>query len=164
MKAPVVQSISWRAAVVSALPLAVVLPLNWWLWPELFPLAGALGWCAVVLLARQVLTGAHRKGIRRVKQGQFAEAVPLFAESYAAMVRWPWIDRYRSLLLGSASRWSYREMALCNEAFCHGQIGDGRKMRERYAQALAEFPSCVLASSALRMLDAVAADGAALSK
>lgn len=88
-----------------------------------------------------------------MKNGQFIDAVPVFEEAYRQMCDSPWIDRYRSLLLASASRWSYREMALCNLAFCQGQAGDGQKMREGYERALAEFPESVLATTALRMID-----------
>ena len=46
-------------------------------------------------------------------------------------------------------------MALCNQAFCYGQIGDGQKMREIYEKTLSEFPGSILATTALRMVDSV---------
>lgn len=155
MKAPVARSISWPAAALSVLPLVPMLILNCWLAPQWFPIGGVIVWGALVLLARRVFTKAHRKGIRLVKGGHFEEAIPHFAEGYAAMCRRPWVDKFRSLILGSASQWCYREMALCNQAFCYGQIGDGQKMRELYEKALAEFPGSILAATALRMVDSL---------
>ena len=153
MKTPVANSASWGRLIVSLTPLIPILWLNERFAPESFPIGGAFAWAAYVLIARRVLTAAHRRGIRLVKSGRFEEAVPVFEEAYLQMCQRPWIDRYRSLLLASASQWSYREMALCNLAFCQGQAGDGMKMREGYERALAEFPGSVLATTALRMID-----------
>jgi tetratricopeptide (TPR) repeat protein len=155
MKVPMVRPISILGVVVSVIPLLLILVLNEWLLPNWFPISGALLWMFAVLLMRRIFTGDHRKGIRLVKSGRFGDAIPLFTEAYSATKRRPWIDRYRWLLLGSASQWSYREMALCNLAFCYGQIGDGEKMKALYRQALTEFPDCILATAALRMVESV---------
>ena len=53
----------------------------------------------------------------------------------------------------SASAMSYREMALCNIAFCYSQIGKGMKAIEYYQRVLKEFPNSGLAQSALRMIE-----------
>ena len=155
MKVPIIKQISWIGVIVSLLPLVPVLCVNAWLVPEWFPVAGALVWMVAVLLARRMLTGAHRKGIRMVKAGCFEEAIPLFSEAYSAMCARPWIDKYRWMLLGSCTRCSYREMALINQAFCYSQIGNGPKTKEYYEKALAEFPESVLAATALRMIDSI---------
>lgn len=156
MKIPVTNSISWLGLVVSLLPLSLMLAINAWLAPRWCPFVGMGVWMASVVFLRRWLTGAHRKGIRLVKIGRFEEAIPMFAEAYASMCCRPWIDKFRWPLLGSCSRWSYREMALCNLAFCHGQAGNGQKMKECYQKALAEFPGSILATVSLRMIEAAA--------
>ncbi|RYZ22546.1 MAG: hypothetical protein EOO10_21625 [Chitinophagaceae bacterium] len=47
---------------------------------------------------------------------------------------------------------SYREMALCNVAFCYSQIGEGKMAIDWYTRTLKEFPESGLAQTALRML------------
>jgi hypothetical protein len=154
MKVPVVRSISLLGLCVALLPLVVLLILNAYLLPQAFPIVAAVVWVGFVLFARATFTRGHRRGIRCVKSGRFAEAIPHFERAYRSVVERPWIDRFRWILLGGSSRWTYREMALCNVAFCYGQIGKGDKMREAYQKALAEFPNSVLAGTAMRMITA----------
>lgn len=156
MRAPIVRSISWVAVAASLLPLGILLVLNAWLAKALFPICAAIIWFVSVLVLRRAFTGPHRRGIRLIKQGDFASAIPAFQESYANMRKRGWIDHYRWFILGSSSRWSYREMALANCAFCFGQVGDGHRMKEYYEKTLSEFPESVLATTALRMLGAAA--------
>lgn len=155
MKAPIARSISWPLLALSITPLVLLLVLNSWLLPQWFPIFGAFFWLGLVWINRWLFTHSHRKGMQLVKNGRFADAIPHFIDAYTQMSRRPWVDRNRALVLGSASRWSYREMALCNQAFCLGQIGEGRKMRETYERVLREFPESVLATTALRMVDAI---------
>lgn len=104
---------------------------------------------------RASLTPDHRRGVRLFGAMKFAEAAPYFEASYRAMVRRPWLDRFRWLLLGGAGAMSYREMALCNAAFCYSQVGDGARATALYEQALAEFPHSSLATAALKMIRSV---------
>ena len=66
-----------------------------------------------------------------------------------------WIDRFRSIVLMSPSAVSYREMALCNVAFCYTQIGNGERAKEVYRRTLAEFPESGMAAASLRMLESI---------
>jgi tetratricopeptide (TPR) repeat protein len=106
-------------------------------------------------IMRAMLIADHRRGVKLIRAGRYAEATPYFEASYNALVRRPWIDRYRWLLLGSASAMPYREMALCNAAFCYGQTGDGQRAIELYERALQEFPDSGLASASLKMLRSI---------
>jgi len=155
MKVPMIRPISWLGLLVSLIPLALFLAVNFLASPVTFPLAGAILYWLYAWTMRRLLTGAHRRGITLMKKGRFAEAIPFFEKAYAASKARPWIDRFRWLLLASASKMTYREMALCNLAFAYGQIGDGERMRTFYETALTEFPGSMLASTALRMLSAV---------
>ncbi|HEX3165740.1 MAG TPA: tetratricopeptide repeat protein, partial [Chitinophagaceae bacterium] len=66
-----------------------------------------------------------------------------------------WVDKYRYLTLLSSSKMTYKEMGLCNIAFCYSQTGNGQKAKEYYEQALREFPENGLAIAALNMLKSV---------
>jgi hypothetical protein len=135
-----------------------MLTLNAWLVPGFFPWLAAVAWFVPIILLRALFTRAHRRGVRLVKTGEFAAAISAFQTCYEQMSRHLWIDRFRWLLLGTSSRWSFRELALCNCAFCYGQMGDGSKMSAFYSQALSEFPKSVLATTAIRMMKAVSSD------
>ncbi|MEX2316199.1 MAG: tetratricopeptide repeat protein [Pirellulales bacterium] len=63
----------------------------------------------------------------------------------------------------SASAMSYREMALCNMAFCYAQAGDGQRAKDVYRQAIDLFPSSELARAGLRMLESVGKPSSASS-
>jgi tetratricopeptide (TPR) repeat protein len=105
--------------------------------------------------SRILIANAHRRGIRFFRRGQYEQAIRAFEESYEFFTCHPWIDRFRSIILMSASAPSYREMALCNIAFCHTQIGNGERAKEVYRRTLDEFPDSGLAASAMRMLESV---------
>jgi hypothetical protein len=154
MKAPVVTSISWIAVAVSITPLIAMLVLNALWLSEYFPYVAAGLWLLVVNLARGVFTSHHRAGVKRIKLGDFAGAIPYFEKSYADMTRRAWVDKFRWVILGSSSRWCYREIALCNCAFCFGQIGDGPRMKEYYHRVLKDYPRNALAITALRIISA----------
>lgn len=115
--------------------------------------AAAIVYLVALFSLRWLVAFHHRKGIRRFKRGRYERAIGEFRKSYDFFTRHPWIDRFRYVTLLSSSRVSYREMALVNIAFCHGQIGAGREAREYYERALAEFPDSELAKAALRMME-----------
>lgn len=108
----------------------------------------AYSWCS-----RLILTRSHRRGIRLVRLGRYEEAIPCFEDSFRFFSRYPWIDTCRVLTLMSPSKMSYREMALCNVAFCHSQTGNGAKAKELYQSVLTAFPENPLAPVALRMIE-----------
>jgi len=150
---PVVRQLAWLAF----LPQVVIIG-------GLIVGAGALGlqephlWGAgvYVLLAivlRRVLSKHHRLGIRAFRRERFAEAVVHFASSYAYFTLHPWIDRYRFVTLLSASRMSYREMALLNMAFCQAQAGHREAAIVTYKRVLEHFPGSRMAQTSLRLME-----------
>ena len=148
------------AAVLVTFAVVAVITINirWWFhvreWSTAILLA-ALAHLIYGRIMRAWLTRDHRVGIALFKERRFAEAAPRFEASYRAMVDRPWIDRFRWLILGGASEMSYREMALCNAAFCYSQVGGGQKALGLYEQALKEFPGSSLATASLNMLNSV---------
>lgn len=159
MKPPVVRPISYVAVLLQfgiGIGLAAIIEFTF----DLDHLSYAFFFAAVVhaiayRVARRAFASDHRRGIELIRAGKFAEAVPFFEASYEAFSRRPGLDRFRSVTLGSASAMSYREMALCNAAFCYGQLGNGARAVSLYEQALREFPECGMAESALKLLRSV---------
>jgi tetratricopeptide (TPR) repeat protein len=90
-----------------------------------------------------------------IKEGKFEEAIACFEKSYHFFSRNSWIDKYRYVTLFSASKMSYKEMALCNIAFCYSQVNEGLKAIEYYERTLQEFPENGLAKTGLKMLNSV---------
>jgi len=102
---------------------------------------------------RKMIPRNHRRGVAFLRVKEFEKAAQEFEASYRFFERHPWLDRFRYLTLLSASRISYREMALLNSAYCYGLIGDGRKMKEYYEKALQRFPKSEIAKLSLQMIE-----------
>lgn len=106
----------------------------------------------LVLAVRNILAFHHRKGIRYLKKDNYVQAIPEFLKSYDFFTKYNWIDKYRSIFLFSASRTSYKEMALINTAYCYSQSNNGKKSKEYYEKTLREFPESGMAKSALNFI------------
>ncbi|WP_018343658.1 tetratricopeptide repeat protein [Cytophaga aurantiaca] len=65
----------------------------------------------------------HRKGLRELKQGNYEEALKHFEKSYEYFSAHPWIDFFRVFTMFSASKLSYREMAMMNKYICLEALG-----------------------------------------
>jgi tetratricopeptide (TPR) repeat protein len=116
-------------------------------------LYGALTYLFLSIGLRYFIPKNHREGIKLTKNNQFEKAISEYGNSYEFFTKNSWIDKYRFITLLSSSKMNYREMALCNIAFCYSQIGNGTKAIEFYKKTLEEFPENGLAQSALKMLN-----------
>ncbi len=116
-------------------------------------LYGALTYLFLSMGLRYFIPKNHRLGIKLTKNNQFKEAIFEYEKSYEFFSKKEWMDKYRFITLLSSSKMNYREMALCNIAFCYSQIGNGAKAIEFYEKTLKEFPKNELAQSALKMLN-----------
>lgn len=108
--------------------------------------------------SRYVLPAAHRRGLRLTHQERFEEAMEAYQESFEFFTRNAWIDRYRSIFMMSPGTMSYREMALCNIAYCYLQMGNGDQAEAYYRRALEMAPENGIALSALRMIETLRKD------
>ena len=155
-KTPFVRQVSWPIVMPQLFSMvASVAIVHVVLRPEDFVHSLMLG-CAIYLAysigSRQIIASAHRTGIRLSKQGKFQEAIPQYERSYQFFTKHKWIDRFRCLVLMSPSAISYREMALLNIAFCHGQLGNADLAKEYYQKTLQEFPDSGMAKASLKMI------------
>jgi Tetratricopeptide repeat. len=152
---PTIRQLSW----LSVIPQLIVIGLLIFLYhlanfdqPFIF---GALTYSLLALGLRNLIAKNHRQGMRLVKQQKFVDALPYFEKSVDYFAKNNWVDKYRYLTLLSSSKMTYKEMGLCNIAFCYSQTGNGQKAKEYYEQALREFPENGLAIAALNMLKSV---------
>ncbi len=151
-KTPIVRQVAW-ISLFPQLTFMGLLILSFYLFGSNEPiLHGTLTYLAISFGLRTFIPKDHLHGMKLVREQKFSEAIPFFKRSFDFFSGKLWIDKFRFITLLSSSKMSYREMALCNVAFCYSQIGDGKKAIEYYTKTLQEFPSNVLAQAALRML------------
>jgi tetratricopeptide (TPR) repeat protein len=152
-KVPVTNQIAW----ISIIPQILVMGILVFIYDKLNlhePLLyGILTYLVLAIGLRNLIAKNHRKGIRFVKQQQFSNAIPFFEKSVDFFSKNKWIDKFRYITLLSCSQMSYKEMGLCNIAFCYSQIDNGLKAKEYYELTLNEFPNNGLALAGLKMIN-----------
>lgn len=149
---PTVRQISWGALLFQLVLIGLLIYLFELLdFGDAF-IAAAIAYWALAFGLRNLFAKPHRQGMKLVKSQKFMEALPLFEKSVAYFSKNKWIDRYRFITLLSSSKLTYREMGLCNIAFCYSQTGNGLKAKEVYTQTLQEYPENGLANAGLNIL------------
>jgi tetratricopeptide (TPR) repeat protein len=113
---------------------------------------GAIGQIILWFIIRNTYAKFHKQGMDLVKQEKYADAIPLFEDSYEMFTKHSWVDKYRHFL-GSSSKMTYKEMDLNNIAFCYGQSGEKEKSIEYYRRTLTEYPDSGIAKAALNMIE-----------
>ena len=117
----------------------------------------AAAYSAVVYLlysfgSKAFLLRYHREGMRLSKVQQFREAIDKFERSYGFLEEHPWLDKYRFITMLDSSALSYREMALCNIAYSHAQLGEPVEALKYYQRALTKFPESEMAQSGIEFI------------
>jgi tetratricopeptide (TPR) repeat protein len=97
----------------------------------------------------------QRRGIRLVKQGLFEEAIAEYEKSYVFFSNNLWIDRFRHVILLVPTQWAFRELALLNIAYCHGQLGNKIETIAAYERVLQEFPDNYMAQTSLKFITTI---------
>ena len=154
-KVPTTYQIAWIALIPFMLFPLLSIFICYKLGIEEFILWGTVIYLIIALGLRRVIAKNFRQGMKLVKQQQFSNAIPFFEKSVDFFNRNKWVDKFRSITLLSASKMTYKEMGLCNIAFCYSQIGDGQKAKEYYERTLNEFPNNILAITALKMINSI---------
>lgn len=106
---------------------------------------------AANLLKRAVI-GDFRRGINELNAKRYEAALPLLERSAVFFQGFPWLDRYRYVLLLSSSAISYREIALVNRALCIGRTRSFEETEVAFNEVLREFPKSALARITRRMM------------
>jgi tetratricopeptide (TPR) repeat protein len=116
---------------------------------------GTLTFLLISFTLQKLFCGNFMKGMKRIRQEQYSEAIPFFEDSVDFFTKNQWLDKYRFITLLSSSKRTYKEMALCNIAFCYSQSGNPLKAKEYYKRTLDEFPDNTIASAALRFIHSI---------
>lgn len=152
-RTPVVRELSWPKVFPQVLALGLSISIAYWFVRDRSAVMwGAIGYVICSYGSRYLVLRDHRAGIKATRAGEHEGAIQHFLASYEFFSSHPWIDRWRSVLLMSASGASYREMALINVAFCQAQLGRRDQARDMYTRVAAEFPGSPIATAALNLL------------
>lgn len=150
---PIVKQVAWISLIPQIAFILILIAVYNQFGYEDAGLYGALTYLILSMGLRYFIPKSHREGIQLTKKNQFEKAIAEYEKSYEFFTKNEWIDKYRFITLLSSSKMNYREMALCNIAFCYSQIGNGTKGIEFYQKTLEEFPENGLAKSGLKMLN-----------
>lgn len=150
---PVIKQVAWVSLIPQIAFIFILIAIYNYFGFKDAGLFGALTYLVLSMGLRYFIPKNHREGIQLTKINQFEKAIAEYEKSYQFFTKNDWIDKYRFITLLSSSKMNYREMALCNIAFCYSQIGNGTKAIEFYQKTLEEFPENGLAHSALKMLN-----------
>lgn len=116
-------------------------------------LISALSYMALSVILQRMLPLHHRMGFSLLMQKNYEAASLAFQESWNYFNKKPWLDKYRAVLMLSASKISYREMALINRSLCYWHIGDTEKALESYREVLHYFPQSRMAKDAISYIE-----------
>jgi tetratricopeptide (TPR) repeat protein len=152
---PTVKQIAW-ISLIPQLTLTGIIIYIYYIFQNQQPVIyGGLTYIGLSILLRNILAKDHRDGLRLAKQENFTDAINKFEKSVDFFTKNSWLDKYRFLTLLSSSKMTYKEMSLCNIAFCYSQTNNGKKAKEYYEQIIKEFPENGLAIAGLRLINSV---------
>lgn len=141
------------AVFLCALALSIYLARSYGPDTPFLPLTPYLALIAYALVSRRLIAGHHRSGCRAFRRGELDTAISEMEASYAFFQRRPWLDRFRSLTMLSASAMSYRELALLNIGFFQAQAGRKDESKAAYQRVVAEFPRNLVGAQTLKMIE-----------
>jgi len=156
-KVPIIKQIAWISIIPQILFIGILILIYSKLGLELLEaiFCSSLTYLVISFCLQNLLTKNFRQGIKLIKQQDFSNAIPFFEKSVNFFTKNRWVDKYRFITLLSSSKMSYKEMGLCNIAFCYSQTGNGTKAKEYYERILDEFPNSVIASTALKFINSI---------
>jgi tetratricopeptide (TPR) repeat protein len=152
---PFVKQIAWMSIIPQLIILFIIIMLFVQLKVPNPPIVGAIVYWTCSIALRYFVPKSHREGMKFTKLQAYEKAIVSFKNSYDFFTKYRWVDNNRYLTLLSSSKMCYREMALCNIAFCYSQIGKGTNAIEYYSLVLEEYPENGLAKSGLAILNSL---------
>jgi hypothetical protein len=120
---------------------------------DLALLTGSFIYLGLSLVLQRVVPFHHRMGYKLLMQKDYEKAKLAFQNSWDYFQKRPWMDNYRSIFMLSASKMSYREMALINRALCFWQNREDEKAKEAYSEVLKYFPDSKMAKEAIAYIE-----------
>jgi len=150
---PIVRQVSQSAILIIILVWAVFIAFFTILFQKHGIFIGVVLFSALFILLQQLIPLSHNKGMKAIKQKDFKTAIEHFELSLIFFTKNAWVDKYRAVTMLSASKMCYREMALCNIAFCYSQTGQAEKAKALYEEILKEYPDNGIAYYALKSIN-----------
>jgi hypothetical protein len=99
-----------------------------------------------------VIPSSTFTGVKLLKEGKYEEAIPFIQKDIGYFTRRSWIDRFRFALMISSSSLSYREISLCNMAYCLLQTGKVKESKELYESILTQYPENMVVKAQLKTI------------
>ena len=150
---PIVRQVSWPAIIIIILVWGLFIATAVFFFQKHGYFIGVVLFMLITILLQQAIPKSHNKGMKAIKQKDFKTALAYFKQSADYFTRYTWVDKYRALTLLSASKMCYREMALCNIAFCYVQTMEAEKAKALYEQILKEYPDNGIAYYSLNSIN-----------
>jgi tetratricopeptide (TPR) repeat protein len=88
---------------------------------------GIIAFLIILLLQQSIHRGSFRQGMKYLKKNQYDAAITSFQKSLKHFEQYPFLDKYRYVLLISPSEISCKEMALQNIVACYCFLNDKEK-------------------------------------
>ena len=139
-KVPLVRPISWLAFLIIIIVWISFMAIFAFLFQFNGIYIGSIIFFVLSISLQQIIPASHNKGMKAIKKNDFKTALEHFNNSVDFFTRYNWVDKYRAITLLSTAKMSYREMALCNMAFCYSQKNEAEKAKDLYEQILKEYP------------------------
>lgn len=149
-RSTVARPIRWPNAFATLVPLSLFVAVPWAagmsLWPSAL-MGGAWGFVLFrVFVVRLGLCRDHRRGVLALRRGRFEEGIAAFERSEAKWAARPTLDRFRAVLLGSATPWRFHTLARYNRAYALSRLGRGEASLELLNTVLREDPTMSMAA------------------
>jgi hypothetical protein len=102
-----------------------------------------------------LIPGSTFTGVSLMRQDRFEEAIPFIEKDINYYTERAWIDKFRFVLMISSSGRSFREISLCNMAYCLLQTGKVKECTALYESVLTQYPGNVVAKTQLNTINIV---------
>ena len=102
-----------------------------------------------------LIPGSTFTGVKLMKEDKYEEAMPFIQRDIDYFTEKAWIDKFRFVLMISTSSRSYREICLCNLAWCLLQTGKVRESKELYERILVQYPENPVAKTQLNTINMI---------
>jgi tetratricopeptide (TPR) repeat protein len=99
-----------------------------------------------------LIPGSTFTGVKLLREEKYEEAIPFIQKDISYFTKRSWIDRFRFALMISSSSLSYREISLCNMAYCLLQTGKIGEAKELYESILAQYPENMVVKAQLKTI------------
>lgn len=150
---PIVRAASWLAVIVIIFVWIIFMAIFTFLFQIDGIYIGSILFFILMVSLQRLIPTSLIKGMKAIKKNDFKTALEFFNKSVDFFTQYDWVDKYRAITLLSAAKMSYREMSLCNIAFCYSQTNEGEKAKDLYEQILKEYPDNGIAYYSLNSIN-----------